>query len=141
MALRFLARRARTHAQLRAFLSRRGASRQSIDIILARFLKRGYVDDAAYAGQWARTRLSRQPMGRERLEAELLEKGISRTTVARTLDLIFAENTEEELARRQLAKRGASRKPKSRAQAADLLTRFGFAEEIIEKVMQEAFGD
>ena len=141
MALRFLARQARSGAQLRVFLSRRGAPRQSIEAIVDRFLQRGYLDDATYALQRARARVSRQPVGRERLSAELLEKGVNQTTVERTLDQIFSEHSEEDLARRLLAKRRGNRKPKSRAQAADLLRRYGFSEDTIEKLVNEGCGD
>lgn len=141
IALRFVARGARSQAQLKAFLSRRGASTQCIESIAVRFLELGYLNDAAYAVERARARVKRQPMGRERLEGELLEKGIDPATITWALDQVFAEQSEEELARKLLAKRWGNRKPKAGAQAVGLLRRYGFAEDTIEKLVNEGSGD
>ena len=107
---------------------------------MGQFSQRGYLDDAAYAQERAKAKLNRHPMGRAGLEADLLGEGVSQTTVDHTLDDIFAEQSEEELARRLLEKPSGSRKTKSRARTAGLLRRYGFAEDIIEKVVNEGSG-
>ncbi len=139
-ALRFLGRRDRTEAQLRAFLARKGASPPEVRSLLRRFAARGYVDDVAYARRWARARLGRLPMGRARLEEELLSQGIARSTAERALDELFGAQSEFALARECLRRRSTRRAPKSHVHAAMLLRRYGFAEETIETVLNAPEG-
>ena len=136
MALRFLARQDRTEAQVRSYLGRKGAAASDIKEVVHHLLKCGYLDDAVYALRWARARLIRRPMGRERLESELIGQGIARTLVSRTLKQVFEERPESCLARNLLARRSGSRTPPSGARAAALLRRHGFAEDTIEHVIE-----
>ena len=132
-AVRYLAQRERTEAQVRAFLSRAGASATRTRSLLSRFRTQGYLDDKAYALRWAGARLSRCPMGRARLEAELLAKGFDRTTVAWALKQAYADSDLRALARTLLARR-LGRAAGDRRRGAGLLRRYGFEEEIIEEL-------
>jgi SOS response regulatory protein OraA/RecX len=114
-AVRYLAQRERTEAQVRAYLSRAGASAACTRSLLSRFRNQGYLDDKAYAVRWARARLAKCPMGQARLEAELLAKGFDRTTVA-------------------TAFRRLGRATGDRRRGASLLRRYGFEEDIIEEL-------
>jgi regulatory protein len=127
-AVRYLARRARTEAQVEAFLTRAGASAACIRSLLARFRERGYLDDTAYALRWAQARLARRPMGPARLEAELLAKGFDRTTVAKVMRQVYAGVNQRELARTLLARWPGRR-------GASLLRRYGFDDEVIEALL------
>jgi regulatory protein len=133
-AVRYLARRERTEAQVKAFLGRAGASAARIRSLLSRFREHGYLNDEAYAARWARARLARKPMGRARLEAELLAKGFERATVARALLQVSGEVSQVELARMLLARRRGRPQAPDRRRGASLLRRHGFDEEIIETV-------
>lgn len=127
-ALRYLTRRDRTEAQVRAYLERAGAAPAVIASLLAQFRRRGYVNDTAYAGRWAEARLAQRPMGRDRLEAELMAQGFEPPTIAAALARAFERRNERDLARTLLRMRpriGAAVK-----QAA-LLRRYGFQEETI----------
>jgi regulatory protein len=133
-AVRYLARRERTEAQVRNLLSRAGASATRIRSLLARFREQGYLDDQAYAARWARDRLARCPMGQARLEAELLAKGFDRTIVAKTVRQVYENRNQPALARTLLVKRLGRGAAGDRRRGAGLLRRYGFDEEIIEKV-------
>lgn len=133
--LRYLARRDRTEAQVTAFLERQGAPPNRIRALVREFRRRGYLNDEAYALRWARARLARRPMGRARLEAELLGQGLGRATAARTLDLLYGEISERDLARDLLNRRGALGTPAGRSREAGLLRRHGFDEETIRDVL------
>src|SRR5512147_691703 len=74
LAIRYLARWDRTAAQVEQFLLRKGAAPAQIQQTIGRLSDLRYLNDGAYAERWIETRLARRPMGRERLEAELLLK-------------------------------------------------------------------
>jgi len=134
-ALRYLAGRDRTEAQVRGFLSRAGASASRTKDVIARFFRLGYLNDEVYAQRWAAVRLARRPMGRDRLEAELLAQGLDHATVARTLEKIYSRQNERDLARSLLSRRMGSRTRRTDAARAGLLRRYGFREELIEELL------
>lgn len=115
---------------MRAYLARLGAPPGSIQRLVARFRTKGYLDDAAYALRWARARLARRPMGRERLAAELMGQGLQEAVIASTLDRVYADMSELELARRLLSRRRGG---------PALLRRYGFSEETIEAVSDDVW--
>jgi len=129
-AVRYLARRERTEAQVKAYLSRAGAPAGRIRTLLSRFREHGYLNDEAYAARWAGARLAKRPMGQARLEAELLAKGFERATVARALRQVYGELSQRDLARALLVRRRLS----DRRRGANLLRLHGFGEEIIEEL-------
>ncbi len=73
-------------------------------------------------------------MGRARLEAELLGKGLGRATTVHALDLLYGELHERDLARDLLNRRGILGTPAGRSREAGLLRRHGFSEETIEEI-------
>ncbi len=138
-AVRYLAARDRTEAQFRAYLTKVGASPSRTRALINRFRARGYLNDAAFAVQWARSRLARRPMGRAGLEAELLRQGVDRHTTTRTLDLVYGEISERELAGRLVGH--AIHHHSDLVRCAERLRRQGFSEETIEAVLSEAEND
>jgi len=76
LALRFLAQRARTEAQLRARLARAELGAQADEVVVwLRGL--GYLDDTAYARSRARALLAPGKLGPRKVERRLLEAGLS----------------------------------------------------------------
>ena len=133
-AVRYLARRERTEAQVKTFLSRAGASAGCVRSLLSRFRVQGYLDDHAYAVRWARARLARCPMGRARLEAELLAKGFDRATVAKAVRQVYDDTNQRTLARALLVQRLGRAAAGDRRRGASLLRRYGFDEDVIEEL-------
>ena len=77
-------------------------------------------------------------MARARLDMELRRRGVTPSTVDRTLDELFEGRLEVMLAREFLARRGAkNRGLESKAQAAMLLRRHGFEDDTIEAVLND----
>jgi len=109
LALRYLTGRDRTEAQLTAYLLRKGASPDQLRPLLQRFQGLGYLDDARYALAWAQARLRAKPMGRARLEMELRRRGVPRVLARDTVERLYAERDEVELARLLLARRQRER--------------------------------
>lgn len=132
--MRYLARRERTEAQVKAFLGRAGAPAARIRSLLSRFREQGYINDNAYATRWARTRLARCPMGQPRLEAELLAKGFERATVAKTIRQIYDGMNERTLALALLTQRLGRGAARDRRRGASLLRRYGFDDDVIDEM-------
>ena len=133
-AVRYLARRERTEAQVKTFLSRAGASAVRIRSLLSQFRERGYLNDKAYAVRWASARLVRCPMGQARLEAELLAKGFDRTIVAKAVRQVYDGTNQRTLARTLLVQRLGRAAAADRRRGANLLRRYGFNEDLIEEL-------
>lgn len=100
-ALRLLAHRPRSEAELRRRLGRKGFADGAIDACIEALRDRGLVDDAAFADSWVRDRVRLRPRGPSRLVGELLRKGVSRQIADDAVERVFAEEevTEAELAR------------------------------------------
>jgi regulatory protein len=133
-AVRYLARRERSEAQVKTFLIRAGASAVRIRSLLSQFRERGYLNDKAYAARWARARLARCPMGQARLEAELLAKGFDRTIVAKTVRQVYDDTNQRTLARALLVQRLGRAAAGDRRRGASLLRRYGFDEDLVEEL-------
>ncbi len=134
-ALRYLARRDRTQEQVRAYLLRLGLSQPGVRTLLRQLVRLGYVNDARYAARWTKARLARRPMGRDRLEAELLAQGLDASLVASTLALEFGERSERDLAQTLLAKGAKAVRGASPGQLGALLRRHGFSEDLIQNLL------
>ncbi len=77
-ALRLLAYRPRSEAEIRQRLARRGLPPQVIQETIARLRDQGLLSDAAFARFWVETRDQTSPRGRRLLWQELAAKGIER---------------------------------------------------------------
>jgi regulatory protein len=137
-ALRYLARQDRSQAQLRTYLSRLGASPERIHRVITGFLRRGYLNDEVYALRWAQSRLEHRPMGRSRLEAELLAQGFDPVTAATAVEQAYRGRDERDLALLLLRRRTSHRKAADQAHQARLLRRYGFGEDVIGQVLGES---
>lgn len=78
-AARYLGVAERTVAGLSAYLLKRGYLHCIVEAVVARAVEYGWVDDTRYAAMFA---ASRPGLGRSRLEAELIRRGISRATAS-----------------------------------------------------------
>lgn len=79
-ALRLLSYRARSTAEVRRRLEMRYPS-AVIEQVLERLAGQGYLDDAAFAREWRRSREEHRPRSRRALEQELLRFGVEREIV------------------------------------------------------------
>jgi regulatory protein len=134
-AVRYVAARDRAEAQFQAHLAKLGAGLARIRALTALFRARGYLNDEALALRWSRSRLASRPIGRARLEAELLRRGFGRDLVRRTADRVYDETSEEQLAARLMSRVTLRPGGSELARRAGFLRRRGFSEEIIEAVL------
>ena len=77
LAYKALAARDRTEAELRAFLERKRAEPAAIGAAIRELREAGQVDDARYARRFAEDKRSIERWGRERIERDLVRRGIA----------------------------------------------------------------
>ncbi len=145
-ALKMLAARARSEQQLRArLLGKTGADAALVEECIARLKELGYLDDRAFAENFATYRLLTKPVGRSRLARELVQKEVARELVNETVATVFEQTSEEELIERALHKHvrahGSPREPKSRNKLIAYLARRGFPYDLILRKVRALEGD
>lgn len=144
-AIRMLASRRQTEAELRRKLRQRGHESEEIESTLARLRDLKYVDDEAAAVAWAEELARNGGQGRRRAEQKMIARGIALETARRELERVWDRDTEREHASRVLAKlrRGwEDEKPDARTRAKwvrSLLGR-GFEMDVIRELLDRLPG-
>jgi regulatory protein len=136
IAVRYLARRDRTVAQVERFLTHKGATTSEVRGIITRLSQLCYLDDRAYAERWIEARLARYPMGRVRLEAELLAQGVAETLAGQAIHKALRSLDEKTLARRALCIMSRAGRGVTPGRAMRLLRQRGFEDETVEHIMR-----
>jgi regulatory protein len=135
LAVRALARSDRTTAQIERSLSAKGASPSQVRAVVRRLTSLKYLDDVSFAARWADRRLERMPMGRARLQEELLATGCPEPIVHATLRAAYRKVSERDLAMQVVTMAGRISSGPARDRVARLLNQRGFDEDTIETVM------
>jgi regulatory protein len=135
LAVRALARSDRTTTQIERLLAAKGASPAQIRVTVRRLMSLRYLDDVAFAARWADRRLARMPMGRARLQEELLATGCPEHIVHATLWATYRKVSERDLAMQVVAMSSRATSAQTLGRVARLLNQRGFDEDTIETVM------
>ena len=136
LAVRALARSDRTTAQIERLLAAKGAPLSQMRAAVRRLTSLRYLDDVAFAARWADRRLARMPMGRARLQEELLATGCPESIVHATLRATYRKMSERDLAMQLVAMAGRTTSAQTLGRLARLLNQRGFDEDTIETVME-----
>jgi regulatory protein len=96
-ALKMLARRELSEAQVRQRLTRRGYDASDIEAAVERLKADRSIDDARVAGAIARTEVSIRRRGKRRVVQQIQQAGISRAAARQAADETFEEMNEETL--------------------------------------------
>ena len=96
-ALRQLARRELSEAQIRQRLSRRGFTTDDIDDAVTRLRQDGSLDDARVAAAIARSQLSIRKRGARRVRREIEAAGIAPSLAERAVAEVYADVDAEAL--------------------------------------------
>ncbi|HUI72708.1 MAG TPA: RecX family transcriptional regulator [Spirochaetia bacterium] len=129
-ALRLLSRAAQTRRGLTRKLRARGFSQEAAGFAVKRMAELGYLDDRAYAENWARFRISTRKEGWKSLYRGLVRNGVSRAIAEEVLAAVCTEEVELEGARRLV--HGLA--PKT---AVGKLTSRGFRSRTIARILSE----
>ncbi|MFC3797723.1 regulatory protein RecX [Cohnella sp. GCM10012308] len=80
-ALYMLDFKARTQAELRRGLKRKGYAAEAIDGCLERLARQGYVNDAVFAQRFAEQRVTGQKKGSRLVRQELMQRGVDKREI------------------------------------------------------------
>jgi regulatory protein len=135
LALRALARSDRTTTQISRLLTAKGASSSQTRAVIRRLTSLGYLDDAAFAARWADRRLARMPMGRARLQEELLATGCPEPVVQAAMRAAYRTVSEQDLALHVVTTACRTPSVRTLGRITRLLSQRGFDEDTIETVI------
>ncbi len=136
-----LAARARSRLELRRLLLRKGEPVEQVDRVLDRLEGAGYLDDADFARQFARTKALGSGMSRRRVQQELARRGVDRAIADAAISEVFAEEavneieTVERLARKKLRTLARLDEATRRRRLYGFLARRGFENDEIRDVL------
>lgn len=108
-ALRALARRSLTQAELESRLSVRCAEPSDVSAIIQRLQDAGYLDDGQVAGSHSAFRREYALIGRKRVLSELRRRGVNEATAAKAVADAYDDTDETELAREYLRRKLSAR--------------------------------
>jgi regulatory protein len=97
-ALNMLALRARSAAELKRLLVRKGEPTEFVDAAIERLLQAGFLDDNSFARQYVRTKALTAGLSRRRLQQELARRGVAREVSEAAIADVFTEETVDEAA-------------------------------------------
>ena len=145
-ALRLLAVRPRSAAELARRLRMKGYGPEIGEEVIGRLRELGMIDDAAFAGTLVRDRVRLRPQGARRLASELRQKGVDDETARAAIrETMEGEETDErELARRATEKwraRPGEEPARARRRLHGYLARRGFDGEVIREILDETLPD
>jgi len=140
-ALRILALRPRSVAEVQRHLKRKGFSGVVIDQVVARFTELGYLDDEAFARYWVENRETFRPRGPLGLRQELRQKGVPEAIIRR----VVSEVDVPASARRALLPQARRWRHLDwaafRRKAGQYLARRGFPYDVINDVVPEVWAE
>ena len=125
-ALRLLAYRPRSEAEIRQRLARRGLPPQVVQETIARLRDQGLLSDAAFARFWVETRDQTSPRGRRLLWQELAAKGIEREIARQAIAPVAEEDAALRAAQKKARHLQGQEYPVFRRRLGDFLLRRGF---------------
>lgn len=138
-ALRFLAIRPRSEAEVRENLRRHKVTEALIEAEVSRLRETGLLNDEAFARLWVENRATFRPRSRRALQAELKRKGISPELIGAAL-----AGTDDEAGAYRLAAQRAQRlrglpRPEFRRKLAAYLGRRGFDYDIVQPIVERVW--
>ncbi len=139
IALRFLASRSRSEAEVRRRLDTRGVDAEDAEGVLERLRELGYVNDAEFAAAVIRARTERRARGRRLVAEELQAKGVSAEVAASAIEAGYGDELEvaRPLAERQARKLHGRAFSEFRQRLGAFLVRRGFEHETAESLVTE----
>jgi regulatory protein len=140
LALKALARKERTVAEMGTWLRQRGVGDGDVEAVIGRLAEDGALDDARFAAQYAADKRELAGWGSDRIRAALLERGVA----AADLEAAVEEEPASEIERAAavLVERGLSlRGERDRSRAFGFLWRRGYRAETVYEAIRLAAGE
>jgi regulatory protein len=140
-AINMLAFQARSSRDLRRRLVQKGEEPVHVDAAIERLIAAGFVDDAQFARQLARSKLLGAGASKRRLQQELFKRGVERGTADEAIaEVIADEGVDEDVVVREVAAkklRSLQRddEPTRRRKLYAFLARRGYDGDVIRRAM------
>jgi regulatory protein len=134
-ALRLLAYRQRTEAELRERLLKKRVASQVVTETIERLRTAGLLDDAQFARNWVEGRNERAPRSRRLIAQELRARGIARTVVERETATVDESEAAYRAAERRARALSQSSYADFRQRVGGLLLRRGFAYDLVRETI------
>ena len=104
-ALRYLSYRDRSESEMRTYLMDKDFPPPIVDQTIAYLKNLRYIDDPRFARQWGRMRIEGKQFGKFRLQQELRQKGLNAELIENTLQELYGDVDEVDLARTSVEKK------------------------------------
>ena len=134
-ALKFLCYRDRSNWELAQYLKKKEYSHSVIQQTLDYLTELNYINDQRFALQWGQFKINKNNIGRNRLYMELSGKKINKAIIEKTLNTIYANYPEKDLAAKCARKKWDSLKgvetEKKKRRLVQFMQRRGFSSDII----------
>jgi regulatory protein len=137
-ALRLLAARPRSIAELRSRLRERAAEPAHVETVLDDMKRLGFLDDRSFATNRARSLLAGGRLGPRGVVSRLRAKGVNGDTAEKAMKEAMGDTSEDSLAIRALGGRphGPKATEKENARAARFLLSRGFSGSTVTRVLR-----
>jgi len=141
-----LARKMRTVRDLKKLMRARAeegeAGERAMDRVVLRLKELNYLSDTRFAADYTRLRKENEKFGRRRVQQDLVQKGIHKELIAKTLSNAYDDVDEVALAREYIARKRMKRPEgeeakKQAARVMGRLMRAGFSAGAIFKILRE----
>jgi regulatory protein len=143
-ALALLRYRARSIKELDGRLRESHFSERTIKRVIEDFIRAGLLDDQKFASAFAQTKMLQKPVSKRLMKQELLSHGISETIADETLQEVFSEQSESEIAEELIRRRLKHQETidmKTKKRLTDFLLRRGFDYNVIREALTKETGD
>lgn len=145
-AVAALARKMRTVHDLKRLMKARAeegeAGERAIDRVIFRLKELNYLSDIRFAADYTRLRKENEKHGRRRIQQDLIQKGVHRDLISKTLETAYEDVDEVALAREYIARKrikqpSGENRQKETARVMGRLQRAGFSVSAVYKVLRE----
>ncbi len=136
-AVRLLARRPHSEAELRRHLAAKNVPEPVVEAALSKLARLGYVDDRAFAAYWVENRERFRPRGLRALRYELRQKGVAAEIVEEVLQNVDPHASALRAAQAYARRLRRLTRREARAKLAAFLQRRGFAYDVVREAVQE----
>ena len=144
-AVRFLAARPRSTAEIRRRLAQKDIEEPVVEEVIDRLTTLNYVDDLEFARFWVRNREDFNPRGLMALRYELRQKGLADDIIEEALAEIDPTDSAYRAARKKLRSLRGKEPEEQRQKLGAFLNRRGFSYEVartvVDRIVEEQVDD
>ncbi len=133
-SLHYIEIRPRSEQEIRQYLKRKQYEPELINAVAAKLYDIDLLNDERFARQWVEWRLASKPSSKRKLQAELIQKGISRDIIQEVMAEIEPE-TELEQVKALIGRKARLSQYQDRQKLMAYLARQGFSYDLIKRAL------